>query len=339
MSQELAPSDWPGLALEAVEPAVIGVDVSNATVPPLMVWCLTALREIAPDSRKARLVVTGDFVGSVQSRLEGTDRRSYDLTRGSGFVGGKTMPRADGTVDVLVHAGPFAQRGDEVLPDGLDQLIKRTVVHEAQHVAMEQNEQGFRPLQGAGFRTINLTSAAASVIDEYRAELGVPASLRDGDLRWDGTEVTTALRSDLARVVADYQEHLDVGRLVYGVGTVALIAWRSLAYMAAWSRLVPDDDCVTADTLSHPLWQRMVARQWNRFVLCLETIPPGTTVMSRSEIDVAVVGLSEILNAWLLDLGFLWTEADDGNSLFRIVEWDLLDPDFFQPTTRTDTDG
>ena len=92
MTDELAPPDRPGLTLEAVAPELIGVDVTSGRVPPLMRWCLSALKEIAPDPGRVRMVVTGDFVASVRDRLEGLGHL-YDLTRGSGFVGGKTIDR------------------------------------------------------------------------------------------------------------------------------------------------------------------------------------------------------------------------------------------------------
>lgn len=321
-----------GVVFEAVDPGALNVDIDAATVPPLMLWCVAALSELAPDPARVRLVVTGDFVGSVNARMSGGGAESsFDLARGSGFVGGKTIPMPDGTIDVLLHAAWFVELDDVAAREDDGQMVKRTLAHEAQHVAMAQNDQGYELPGDLSWRMVNLRAGAESVIDEYRAELGVGPLQREGDARWDGVDVLTALRSDLARVVSDYQEHLVVDRLVHDVGTVSLVGWRTLAYMVAAGRVLPDTEQVPAVTLADPLWQRMAAGRWDAFVRALEMNASGTIRMERAQIDDAVACLAEVLGDWLLDLGFRWTDSQ-----FLIVDWDLLDPAFIQETEDPD---
>lgn len=331
MADAGARAEHVGLALEAVDPAHLRVDLDTGTVPPLMLWCVAALTQLSPEPSQVRLVVTGDFVGSVRARL-GTDDGpvSFDLARGSGFVGGKTMPTPDGRIDVLTHASWFADPDDEPVRQVLEQLTKRTVVHEAQHVAMAQQHQGYVTPDDTGWRMTNLLSAADSVMGEYRAELGVGPGLRQGDLAWNALSVLGSLRSDLARVVADYQVHLDVGRLAYDVGTVGLVAWRSLAYMVAAGRVLADNEPVPVDVMADSLWERMAARRWGEFTEALGAGEPGTVRMERGELDAAIAHLAGVLGDWLGDLGFEWTDSADGASYFRITHWDLLDPAFVQ---------
>ena len=323
-----------GLVLEWADLEALHVDVEAGTVPELMGWCVAALTELAPDPSHVTLVVTGDFVASVHSRLGPDRRQAYDLERGSGFVGGKTMLRPDGGLDVLLHAWWFGEVEEE-FRERTAQLVKRTLVHEAQHVAMAQQEREHTIADGTGRIMTNLLSGADSVLGEYRAELGVGPTLRDGELVWDALLVLEALRSDLARVVNDYQEHLDVGRLVLDVGTVGLVGWRGLAYMAAAGRVMGNGQ-IPAEVTADPLWVRMAARHWDAFAEALAAAEPGTVRMGRDDLDAVVADLAGVLGEWLVDLGFEWTDYPGGNSLFKVVEWDLLDPAFIRAEERPD---
>lgn len=315
----------PSLSLESVDPSAIGIVVRDggATVPELLGWCLQRLGQVVPDPSRTTLVVTGDFVASVQDRRNDDAPEAYDLERGSGFVGGKTIAMPNDDVHVLLHALYFVQTDDLEQNAGVAQLVRRTLVHEAQHVAMMQNDQGYRRPSNATFRWLNLTSAAQAVVEEYRAELGVDPDLRAGDMNWDPSAVLSAWSKGLGGDVARYQAHLDVARLAYDVGTTSLVAWRSLGYVAAWARLLPDNDLLTDAVAGDPLWVRMAARRWGKFIEALADVRPGTETMPREELDAVVAELAEVLGAWLGDVGFVWHEER-----FQIERWYFNDPDF-----------
>lgn len=100
---------------------------------------MAAVSSIAVDADRVRLVITGDFVQSVRDRtLSEYYRENYDMERGTGMVGRKTMTLADGSVDVLLHASGFQAPGSEDDRTERENLTRRTTVHEANHVAMEQ---------------------------------------------------------------------------------------------------------------------------------------------------------------------------------------------------------
>lgn len=57
---------------------------------------------LVPDLGRWRLVLTGDVAATVDA-IEGRDEGdSYTTNRGSGHVGGVTLPRDDGTFDIVV---------------------------------------------------------------------------------------------------------------------------------------------------------------------------------------------------------------------------------------------
>src|SRR5699024_6855635 len=134
--------------------------------------------------------------------------------------------------------------------------------------------------------------------------------------RWVASSILGALGEEFGHVAASYQAHGEVPRLNYEVGTAALIAWRSLAYMAAWNRVIPETISLTEEASTHPLWTKMVAGRWESFVQIRDRAEPGSAKMSTEAIAAIVCALADLLADWLSDLGFDWTEDQ-----FRIHQW------------------
>ena len=316
-----------GLGLEWVDLKQIGVDLETDTFPDLMIWCASALTALAPDPGTVRLVVTGDFVRSAKDRMaDFVKRDEFDLVRNGGVVGAKTLTLADGRIDVLFPAWWFVTDGttDEERA-ALEQLAKRTLVHEAQHVSMTQSGEEFEPPDGEPWARTNFLAIAGQVLDEYRAEAGVGTELRAGEERWEPITILTTLRENNARIVDEYQVHRDVGRLSYEIGTEVHTAWKLLAYVVA-AGLNADRDCASLPgaLTTHPMWVRMVGPHWSRFVEILTSMPSGTERVERPRHALAVTELAVELAAWLETLGYRWRDLEGGNSEFLIVKWDLL---------------
>ena len=314
----------PALMLQFVDPSTVGVDPESGLIPNAMWHCVQLLGEISVAPERVRLVVTGDFVRSVQERLgEHPAAEDFDLQRGSGLVAGKTMPEADGSIDVLLHSGFFSTDLNPEERASAADLAVRTVVHEAHHVAMRQNDQSYETPADQTWRDRNFTSSADSIIDEYRAEAGASTILVADDPSWSPLDVLNALSRELGEVTASYQEHHDVEKLAFQVETACLIAWRAMAYIAATDVIDPEKSPVTFEVLSNPRWQRMAAHSWDKFREVLAGIQPGQAVLTQPEIAAKVEELAEILSNWLADLGFVWV----GES-FKIETWYFDDDDF-----------
>jgi len=321
----------PSLVLEWVSPENLGIDSDSGTVPPLLYASLSTIGRAALRATEVRLVLTGDFVASVRERIpEGPFRDAYDTTRGDGIVAGKTMDREDGTIDVVLPAWMFVALDDSDDEADRAPLVLRTVAHEAQHVAMDQAGEA----EGAGYSDEkrwarrNFLAMADQVVGEYRAEVALKRDVRTA-ASWNPVDILGRLRADLRRIaLVDYQEHLDVRRLCQDASEQAHIAWKQLAYVAAAQR---DDqgafDDLSGDVVGDSLWQRMAASHWSRFTEVLAAVPPGSQRVDRATLEPRIGELATELQTWLVDFGFSWTDEDDaGNSTFRIVGWDLLEP-------------
>lgn len=313
---ETGSGGMPILQLQYLDPSSVRVDPDTGVVPAEMHECLGLLGEISVDPDRVRLVVTGDFVASVQQRLADGRGPAFGVERGSGMVAAKTMPTSDGFIDVLVPWWFFNVDHEPEQRAESAALVVRTVVHEAHHVAMRQNHQGYEHTDEQTSRETNLRSAADSVIDEYRAESGVAETLVEDYSPWSPAEVLDALGREVGEAVASYQGHLDVGRLVFETGTACLIAWRALAYIAAVDIEDPNRSPVTADVREDPLWKRLAEDYWEEFRAVLQTVPPGREIMTQAEIAMAVETLAVLLGKWLDGLGFIWTDNE-----FRIQPW------------------
>ncbi len=308
--------------LEYVAPEQIGFASGTTDVPALVQDCAELLVKSGVDPDRTRLVLTGDFVRSVQDRgePESAYHQDYDLQRNTGIVAGKTIPRPDSTVDVLLHAAMFAP---ELIEDEADvRSIFHTLLHEAQHVAIEQHGEASGNFENEPWARRNLLVAAAQTIDEYRAE--APASTMAGPTGWAGSDIPASLRAWLEKLqatVEDYQDHLDVQKLSYEVMQETHNAWKLLAYVVAEE--VGAGQQLAPSVLDSDLWVLMVEPHWTEFSQTLREVPLGNERTPRPTLDRHAEALSDIFDRWLRAIGFKFEDNAQG-STFHIVNWQLL---------------
>lgn len=299
----------PGLMVEGVDLDLIDVTLDPPGVPRTLEWCLAVLRETVPDPGCVEVVVTGNMAASVRRRLpEGVDDDNGQPTHGGGISVGKTLRTSEGLVFVFLHAQVFRNDLDaeQTLVNRL--LVRRTLVHEAQHVAMHQNGQVYRMDPGASFRDLNLVGGAAAVVEEYRAECSVDAEYRQGEPVWFVQDIIDDVRANLDLAVAEYQVHRDVAQLVFEVTTGMLVAWRGLAYAAARAVVIPEEAGVTESVAADPVWQRAFEARWAPFVDVLGRASRGTDVMPDAVLSEVVDGVADLILGSMTDLGFQWDE-------------------------------
>lgn len=320
----------PQLLIERASDDVrIALEKSDTNALELVSWCLERLAKDSSEPDQVRLVLSGDFVASVRDRFEDTPGASqYTIMRGSGIVGGKTIACRDGHIDVLLHAGFFMALDEGA--DSMDtiQLIRRTVAHEAQHVVMHQRESSFQEPPIRSLKAANLESAALAIIEEYRAELGVELELREGDARWDPLQILDDLSAGLGIAVAEYQFHLEVERLIFDVGASALVAWKSLAYQVAEERIMLGEHRSNVRATQDKRWAKLIGPHWDEFIDLLGSLGAGTAKTAPAELTSAASALAQLLDEWLLTLGFRWTDTPNGSSHFAIEQWYFEEPDF-----------
>lgn len=335
-SAELLPIAVVDIAWEGVDTAVLGMSRDDPQPTSLMNVCRAVLAAYALEPDDVIFVIAGDFVESVKARLPaGPYRDTYDETRGAGTVGGKTMTVGD-QIHVVFHAWLFLDP-DAVEAEGWDEeavsllrksadararQVRRTIVHEARHVAIAQAGEANLTLDGVSWQRQNFVSVAQQVIEEYRAELAVPMELREQYEVELPVDSLTALREDLRRIaMVEYQQHLDVGRLAYDVTQQSHHAWKALAYVAAARRVfnVPLADPVPPRVASAEDWLLMADPHWAAFEDLLSHIPDGSVRISSGQLDDVTNEVADLLVDWLRTLGFVWSETH-----FLIESWDLM---------------
>ncbi|GAA2121625.1 hypothetical protein [Glycomyces algeriensis] len=316
------------VALEYISPEELELDPANPVGPELMMWCSLVLGAVALDPSRTLLVISGDFVASVRDRLEPGLREKYTTVRNDGTVGAKTMARPDGSVHVVIPADWFKAALIVDEPEQFESIVKRTIAHEAFHVAMIQAGEAESLFESEPHARRNFLVSAEEVISEFRAETAVAPELRAGDVPWDTIEALRSLRASLARIAAEYQVHGDENALEQGIFHECHIAWKVLALVALELRDFETGAIGTPpeSVTSHYLWLRMAADQWGPFTDILATVPPGSHRIGRSTLYSRAAELADVLNDWLKLLGFHWVDLEDGHS-FTVRSWDLLRPE------------
>lgn len=314
------------LVFEYVDPTVLGTDPETGAVPPLIRACAGALIACGVDTVKTRLVITADFVRSVQDRGEPGSiyHESYSTERNTGMVGGKTIPLPDSTIDVLLQAGMFVPTETDDDADELAQLALHTVVHEAQHVAIAQHGEASGDFESAPSARRNLLVAADQVIEEYRAE--VVACRMVGPSGWNSDDLVSSTKtwlSDLRRIATvEYQRHLDVGKLAYDILQESHTVWKLLGYVAAEQHVAGQG--LPSGVADDQLWLALIEPQWEEFKHLLAKVPDGAERTLREGLVSLASELADLLAAWLVTLGFEYTDLDEGTA-FHIRDWTLLE--------------
>lgn len=269
-----------------------------------------AIEQIAPRPNEVNLVVTGDFVASNRSRLSDDEAKAYETGRTFGVAAARTLPRSDGTVDVVV-ASPLLH-GDIAREIGL----KRLVLHEAYHVSIHQREEVLGTIR-LRHSISNMThrgyfsAVAGMVADEYRVER---ALCDRGDWPHHGYRSTLSETLEAFRI-----DLIDACRLRYPNEPImrtsesVLTSFSHIAtlggYLAAES-LASDGERAPDTTLA--LWERFVGGSWDPFLQTLAQMPSGAVEFPRGDLDAITFSLIDPLDAWLRHVGFEIRDESEG---------------------------
>ena len=261
------------------------------------------------DPAAVTLVLAGEFTASVQCRLDaGAD--AYTTDRLGGMVGAKTMPRADGSIDVIVPAALVLSLND---PDEAERALREhlllyTVEHEAQHVGMRQRGEALhdagRPL-GRGQAHIYLCASAGVVLEEHRAELVAATRRPPANPHWQ------SVPDHLARLVEAFRDAVELrypgesmDRPMATSFGAAHDAWVVAAYMAANQRAGGDIGAVPPELQADLLWQEDVAPHWQAFSAWCSGVPAGDDSVDRATLEAVLIELADLQSKWFVTTGF-----------------------------------
>lgn len=328
-----------GFTVEGIEIARLGMDPEKSMPTPLMLACCAAIGGVVPEPNKVFLVLAGNLVESIKSRLPmGQYRNSFDDERGAGILAAKTLNVGE-DIHIVLPAGLFElpeaareagniehARWLEESAEWRELHVKRTVLHEAQHAAMSQAGEKSVSLEGVGWARGTFLSLADTVIDEYRAELGVPEQYREPFETTLPIVELDAARNAMTRIaMVDYQSHLDVGLLAQDIVAAVQHPWKALGNVAAARRVAgiamgtpfSDEETVT------DAWSLMVEPHWLKFEQILRNLPQPAEKGYTYQVRRAVEDLADLFAEWLRAYGFLWRDVKD-NSEFLIESTHLL---------------
>jgi hypothetical protein len=260
-----------------------------------------------------------------------------------GSVGGRTMLRKDGHVEVIVDANslinadstgafiPSAAGLPSVKPEGLH-MLRRTVTHEAQHAIME--------LQGSGLIAYRYQATwqgapdlqfavARKMCDEHRAEwnavqiVGV-ATPTAGDV----LDVVCPMGQELAMAVDRFKrstrQPIDIKRLKDDVYAACISLWTWTAYWAAQYR---EDQTsaigdVPAEISRLRVWQRYVGPTWQTMAGALSQLPVALQA-SPDALHQAARKVAVAVGESLEYIGFRHHDTATLNELIRIARQDF----------------
>lgn len=301
--------EYPVLAFQYADPASLQIGLEGVPLPEVLLRCLKAGEMILPSPQDVTLLFSGNFVASVQDHIEDPDCRDrYNITRGTGFVGGKTMSRSDGGIDVILHFAMLAGAIDfEADPDAALDFL-HVVVHELNHAAMYQRQEHDELKRSGPFKSDSLKAAANSIIDEFRAERGALSMVPEESCSWDLDSIAEELSDSLLRTVISYQNHLNVARLVNEVGEVCLVAWKSMAFVLAYETETADRDAAPISDPVSLAWAETCSHSWADLKEILFGLPNGATPLPEAEIQSKTEQLTTLLDRWLTRIGFVWED-------------------------------
>jgi hypothetical protein len=260
-----------------------------------------------------------------------------------GNVGGRTMLRKDGGVEVIVDANslinadssgfkPTAAGLPSVKPDGL-RMLRRTVAHEAQHAIMELHGSGLiayrhqSTWQGAP----NLQFAVArKMCDEHRAEWNAvqvvgAAAPTAGDV----LDVVCPMGQELAAAVDRFKqstrEPIDIKRLKDDVYAACIPLWTWVAYWAAEYRQggeISEISEVPGEIARLKVWQRYVGPTWQTMATALSQLPVALAA-SPDALHQAARRVAVAVGKSLEYIGFRHHDSAALNELFHIARQDF----------------
>jgi hypothetical protein len=263
--------------------------------------------------------------------------------RGPGTVGGRTMLRRDGGVEVIVDANslinsdgsgfkPTAAGLPSVRPDGV-RMLRRTVVHEAQHAIMELQGSGLGAYrhQSTWQGAPNLQFAVArKMCDEHRAQWNAvqvigAAAPTAGDV----LDVLCPMGQELAAAVGRFEqsrrEPIDIKRLKDDVYAACTPLWTWVAFWAAEYREgseISEISEVPGEIARLKVWQRYVGPTWQTMARALTRLPV-TLAASPDALHQAARRVAVAVGASLEYVGFRHQDSANLNELFHVARQDF----------------
>jgi hypothetical protein len=265
---------------------------------------------------------------------------SREIERGSGMAGARTMARDDGSVDVVINGNALGlvdpDGGLVATAAGLPRLnedafpfVRHSVVHEAQHVEMEQLGSGFDAYDRdriAGSARYEMFVCATKFCDEHRAEAAAAHHLQpERPTVEDVLDVLSALGGQLAAAVNAYQQSQssDIAALKDSMLGACVHYWTALAYWTADHRVEDVVGEIHPDVATLELWQRYVGPTWDSLRGALASLPVGDLTTAVDVLHDAAAVAANALEESLQYIGIRYFDQGDDDWWFSVDRLDF----------------
>jgi hypothetical protein len=299
----------------------------TAEVPPLLSAVADGMQIVATrvnDLDRIDLVLTGDFVASVQTRLAGPDGSvEYHAKRGPGMAVAKTIPVGD-RIAIIVPVVWFIDPRGEAM-----ESRRRMLSHEALHTALRlRDEQSHDARRRLGVSAAHGTYVACAGVvgEEYRVEAALRAEppFETNYPRILEDSLVFARESFVDAVTLRYPNEPIDRTYDTVMGTVQNLAIQ-LAYFAAArsdeAGVVPGELDDEVGRIQH--WDRLIGPWWQAIAEALSVFPDASQLCGRQVLDEAVLGLAAVVEQWLRYVGFEILPMPDDGEYFNVLRHDF----------------
>lgn len=273
---------------------------------------------LVPDLSKWRLTLSGDISATVNT-IEGRDETDpYTTSRGAGHVGGVTIPKADGTFDIVLGAEALVSpHGDHEDLEGLIENAMRTGRHlgrhEAGHVLLRlrnEDAESFRSTADLSPSAAGWTDIVAAYMDDFRIERHVRDHTPPVYSHLDGLPgAVEHVSSELRSAKASWSSDIDGAARRSDIAVSGLI--RVISYLA--SELGVDEDGTPAEPERGVRgWDRYLANDWAEWSSTFHKLRPVDEAMSSDELAGVLAELCELASRWSRMIGYDRGITDDG---------------------------
>ncbi|MEC5185932.1 hypothetical protein RCH12_003410 [Cryobacterium sp. MP_3.1] len=284
----------------------------------LVGWIVQEVLALLPNREIWRLTLTGDVAATV-NEIQGRSMASaYTTDRGTGHVGGVTLPRADGTFDIVIgiehlvnpigDSLEFARLADNAIATG-----RHLGRHEAGHVLLSlrgESAENYRDLPSLDPIAAGLAPAVAAFMEDFRIERHVREHAPPVFSHLDGLQgslehLSSELMAAKASWSSNFEEAIDRSDKVIGDFV------RVISYLSAELGLDIDGQPVVPNTA--PLhWDRYLGNEWLEWSAAFHRLRPVDEVMALNELSEVLGELCELVVDWAAEIGYARGHAEDG---------------------------
>lgn len=276
------------------------------------------IHALVPDVRLWRLTLTGDISATVNT-LEGREKaKGYTTDRGAGHVGGVTLPREDGTFDIVLGAellvGPPGDHED------LDGLVENALAtgrhlarHEAGHALLRlrgEDADAYRDRPSLTPSAAGWTDVVAAYMDDFRIERHTREHAPPVFSHLDGVEgAIEHLSSELTTAKESWRTDLDGAARRSDLAVSGFI--RVIAYLAAELGVNENEHPVGPES-DPEKWDRYLGTAWPAWSAAFHKLRPVDEPMDLDALSVVLDELCDLASAWSGAIGYERGVTDDG---------------------------